>query len=173
MQAAEGDLPLISDDGKYHLQIVMYQWQFNVFNLQEDESLLDAIEKGNQIASSGPEGIVGPFSTGTEIVFEVYSRDVQHGFSINTLEIALATNRPEPGEFLGKKISVSTVLPSEPALLEAYCHIFCGLGHPDEKMSFQVGGDIAESDSLELPVLVFPLVFTLITMVYITRKQLT
>jgi heme/copper-type cytochrome/quinol oxidase subunit 2 len=172
---ADTNVPEVSADGKYYLQIVMYQWQFDVYNPKENESIEEAIRDDNPIASSGPGSVIGPFQVSTEIVFEVYSKDVQHGFQIEALGIALATVRPEPGDTLGDKRSAATILPSEPTVLQANCHIFCGLGHPDEVMDFQVDDikveDIDDTENLTLSVYFFPIIMTLVFATYFTNRR--
>ncbi|MCE7735632.1 MAG: hypothetical protein GPJ54_12185 [Candidatus Heimdallarchaeota archaeon] len=169
--ATENDVPVISDDGKYHLQIIMSQWQFYVYQLQENESIEIAFREGNYMAKSGSDESVGPFVVSTGIVFEIYSVDVQHGLAIDDLGIALAADRPMPGETLGGKRSAATILPSEPTVLESHCHIFCGLGHPDENMDFVVGTPIdAESENLQISVLLLPLILSLSTVIYLNKR---
>ena len=83
----------------------------------------------------------------------MYSRDVQHGFSINELDLAVALNRPSAGSEFGQP-TVATVSLTDEATdgtlsdsntesgitFSSYCHIFCGLGHPDMKVKFKLGG---------------------------------
>ncbi len=170
--AVEGDVPVISDDGKYHLQIIMSQWTFYVYQLLENESIDEAFGEGNYIAKSGPDASIGPFLVSTGIVFDVYTVDVQHGFAIDELGIALATTRPSPGETLGTKISVETILPSEATILTSNCHIFCGLGHPDETMNFVVGlSTDTKSENLQIPVLFLPLIISFSTIIYLYKRK--
>ena len=151
---------------------MMTQWTFYVYQLQENESIEVAYKESNYIAMSGPDAAIGPFSVDTEIIFDVYTADVQHGFAISKLGIALATDRPMPGELLGGKRSVATILPAEPTVLESYCHIFCGLGHPDERMNFIVGTSMdTNSDNLRIPVLFLPLVISLFTIIYLNKRK--
>ena len=88
-----------------------------------------------------------------QIEFHLYSRDVQHGFSINELDLAVALNRPSAGSEFGQP-TVATVSLTDEATdyklsdsntesgitFSSYCHIFCGLGHPDMKVKFKLGG---------------------------------
>lgn len=176
--AAEDNYPVISEDGKYHLQIVMSQWKFDVYNLQANESIEDAIEDNNPIATSGTDVTVGPLLVSTGIIFEIYSQDVQHGFAINELDIAIASNRPSPGSRLGEMVSAETILPSEPMVFTSFCHIFCGLGHPDEKLDFEVVTNLddhktSDSDNLRLPFLILPFVLSLLIIVNISKKDIS
>ncbi len=176
--ATEGNYPVISEDGKYHLQIVMSQWKFDVYNLQANESIEDTIKEDNPLATSGTGVTVGPLLVSTSIIFEIYSQDVQHGFSINELEIAIASNRPVPGVKLGEMVSAETILPSEPTVFTSFCHIYCGLGHPDEKLDFEVVATLddhktSDSDNLRLPVVILPFVLSISIIVYISKKDIS
>lgn len=83
----------------------------------------------------------------------------------------MATERPEPGESLGRKRSAATILPEEPTILESYCHIFCGLGHPDETMNFVVSTSMnTGSDNIQISVLFLPLVISFFTMIYLYKR---
>jgi heme/copper-type cytochrome/quinol oxidase subunit 2 len=88
---------------------------------------------------------MGSFEFGKFIEFELVSKDVQHGFSINELNIAAAANRLESGQDESTPVKIPKTgedpikLPEKDVTLSAFCHIFCGLGHPDMKMKFVVG----------------------------------
>ncbi|OLS24280.1 MAG: hypothetical protein HeimC2_23450 [Candidatus Heimdallarchaeota archaeon LC_2] len=173
--ASEEGFPVISNDGKYHIQIVMYQWQFDVYNLQGNESIEEAIDEGKHIASSGPKSSVGPFLINTGIIFEVYSQDVQHGFSIPELDLALAASRVTPGNKLGFEVIAESILPSDPVTMKSFCYIFCGLGHPDEHLDFVVVANLddyntTESENLQIPVLILPIIFSLTVIINFTKK---
>ncbi|MHA2249079.1 MAG: hypothetical protein ACXAD7_01895 [Candidatus Kariarchaeaceae archaeon] len=121
---ADGSDPVKSGDEKYHIKIITSQWEFVAVDLNTSKEYKHRI---------------GSFEKGSNIVFEIVSKDVQHGFSINELDLAVATNRPLPGEVEGAPTFVEVVLPDEDITLSAFCHIFCGLGHPDMKIKFVVG----------------------------------
>ncbi len=123
ISASEGSDPQKGDDGKYHIKIIASQWEFIAVDLETGKEYKHRI---------------GSFEKGSTIVFEVVSKDVQHGFSVNELNIAVASRRPLPGEVEGAPTIVEATLPNKDTTLSAFCQIFCGLGHPDMKIKITV-----------------------------------
>lgn len=142
---AEGGhyLPLKNpDDNEYYYRIETSQWEIKAFDLvyaaKENGVSMGELEL-DQIHKFEEKHRVGKFDKGGVLNFEVYSRDVQHGFSINEVGLAISTNRPGVGEIFGAPTPAKVDLPNKDVTMSAFCHIFCGLGHPDMKMKFVVG----------------------------------
>jgi heme/copper-type cytochrome/quinol oxidase subunit 2 len=144
-----------ADDGNYHLQVAMSQWEIKIYNFDANTFTKDNFDRNRPLASSSENPSIGPFQTGSTVIFEIYSKDIQHGFSIPGLNVALATNRPDPGEAYGRAVSAEVVLPDEPEEFLIECHIFCGLGHPDEKIELLVGDQNDAELRLPFPILSF------------------
>ena len=167
VQAEEG-ADFIKVDNVYKVRIESAQWEFKIYDLNAAEK--DGINLNREIdisrqsqvdrlnedkakyevkhSVSMPDAVVDD-----QIEFHLYSRDVQHGFSINELDLAVALNRPSAGSEFGQP-TVATVSLTDEATdgtlsdsntesgitFSSYCHIFCGLGHPDMKVKFKLGG---------------------------------
>ncbi|MHA2027945.1 MAG: hypothetical protein ACW99A_11110 [Candidatus Kariarchaeaceae archaeon] len=173
IQAAENDIPILGDDDKYHLVIVMVQWEYSVYNNIEDLDVESVVENNPIIAKTKNDEEVGPLFTGKGIIFSVYSRDVQHGFAISELGIAIATIRPQPNQVYGSEVQVETTLPLEPATVTSFCHIFCGLGHPDENLDFAIVNQINEekdTNEINLAISILPIAISFLTVLIFRRK---
>jgi heme/copper-type cytochrome/quinol oxidase subunit 2 len=129
--AASGPDPVLVDD-TYRVKIISSQWKFVAIDLNSPEL--------HEYSHS-----MGSFEFGKFIEFELVSKDVQHGFSLNELNIAVAANRLESGQDESTPVRIPKAgedpikLPEKDVTLSAFCHIFCGLGHPDMKMKFVIG----------------------------------
>lgn len=131
-------------DGAYHVRILLQQWEIQAFDEVKVESIL-------KIGNNDPfipkawlpyvhNNIWGSFEKNSTIFFDVYSKDVQHGFSINQLGLAIASIRPTGNQIVGQVVQSGKLQwPNKDLTIEAYCHIFCGLGHPDMKFKFVIG----------------------------------
>lgn len=140
--ASEGDDPVLGADGKYHIRIELSQWEIRAYDEVKAQQIADDNYGG--IKEQAYDDVetkhrMGSFDKGSTIVIEVYTTDVQHGFSINEMGVAIATIRPEPGEEFGAPRGTEWVWPDEDITISAFCHIFCGLGHPDMKLKFVIG----------------------------------
>lgn len=135
--------PVKDSTGSYNFRVELSQWEILVFDLNNNEKKY--------------QNEIGNLDRGARINFEIVSKDVQHGFSINELEIAVASNRPEPGEEFGTLVTVNATLPEESLTIMVFCHIFCGLGHPDMKFNFIIGGthELVKTSTLNLSVAIF------------------
>lgn len=134
----------------YFIRIEAQQWEYKAFDLVKiyqdagkefdgSQHEIDFLTESQQ-ASYEIKHRIGSFEPGAKVVFQLFSRDVQHGFSINELGIAEALNRPTPGDEFGTVITTKAVtLPNSDTTLSAFCHIFCGLGHPDMKLKLIIG----------------------------------
>ncbi|MHA2503793.1 MAG: hypothetical protein ACXAE3_13110 [Candidatus Kariarchaeaceae archaeon] len=140
--SGEASEEFIVVDGLYKVRIEASQWEFKVFdmNLAANEGYPDLSIVGDTIKQEFEVKHRVEFSEkGANVQFNLYSRDVQHGFSINELDVAVAMNRPEPGNEFGAATSVERTLPNDDVTYSSFCHIFCGLGHPDMKVKFVIG----------------------------------
>ena len=165
VQAEEGE-GFIKVDGLYKVRIESAQWEFKIYDLNRAE------RDGVNINGEGPsfDTAKAPYEvkhsvsmpdavTDDQVEFQLYSRDVQHGFSINELDLAVALNRPSAGSEFGQPTIATVTLTAEATentlsddkegsgegiTFSSYCHIFCGLGHPDMKIKFKFGGGSTE-----------------------------
>lgn len=164
VQAEEG-ADFIKVDNVYKVRIESAQWEFKIYDLNRAE------RDGVNINGEGPsfDTAKAPYEvkhsvsmpdaiTDDKIEFQLYSRDVQHGFSINELDLAVALNRPSAGSEFGQPTIATVTLTHEATdgtldpegeldkgiTFSSYCHIFCGLGHPDMKIKFKFGGGSTE-----------------------------
>lgn len=134
-------------DGAHEVRIESRQWVFVAFDMVQVNRLVD---EGMSLADAKLEAEyhhrVGSFKKGGHVILSVVSSDVQHGFSLtmDDVEVQLATVRPEPGQEFGTPTTVEFDVPNTDGSYSAFCHIFCGLGHPDMKMKFIVGGGATE-----------------------------
>jgi hypothetical protein len=148
VNASEGSTPVKNSQGIYQFRIETSQWEIKAYDMVVAESMMAELgvtdlEEGfneGKFGSIEQKHRVGKFEKSGIIEFFVYSRDVQHGFSINEIDVAIATIRPEPGQTFGAATrSGEITLPNEDVTMSAFCHIFCGLGHPDMKIKFLIG----------------------------------
>ncbi|OLS28753.1 MAG: hypothetical protein HeimC2_04830 [Candidatus Heimdallarchaeota archaeon LC_2] len=131
--------PIKETDNQYYFRIETSQWEIKAFDLVRVRQEYGNDPSLNQIHEFEEKHRLGSFERGSTINFEVYSRDVQHGFSINEVGLAVATIRPKVGEVFGLPTLAQIQWPDEDVTISAFCHIFCGLGHPDMKMKFVIG----------------------------------
>ena len=118
-------------NGLYDIRIEASQWEYAVFDLNADPSHTHAMYHSIHFPDIGSQ---------YKVQFHIYSRDVQHGFSINEWGFSYALIRPTPGQEFGGPIEPPAhVLPSQDTTYSAFCHIFCGLGHPDMKLKLVFG----------------------------------
>lgn len=150
--------PVADAEGNYHFRLEENQWRITAYDLnaleeeygteflkniaEVDDKEITAIREANAITHRvgiAREDGTGGFARGSKITLDVYTRDVQHGFSINEVGLNLATVRPRPGQVFGDPVSAEFEWPDEDITISAFCHIFCGLGHPDMKIKWVVG----------------------------------
>ncbi len=170
--AGEGGEPVLGADGKYHYRIVLSQWEIRAYDKVKAQVIADE-KYGGDIMQAYEEvevkGRVGSFEKGSTMVIEVFTTDVQHGFSINEVGVAIASIRPEPGEEFGAPRGTEFLWPNEDVTLSAFCHIFCGLGHPDMKLKFVIGEGSVE---LGPPVFYAVIVINVIIFAFVGNKIL-
>lgn len=167
---AEGPAPLLGSDGKYHYRIVTSQWEIRAYD--EVQANITAHEKYGGVIEDAYDDVevkhkIGSFVRGSTMVISVFSTDVQHGFSINEVGVAVATIRPEPGEKVGAPRLAEFDWPDEDVTISAFCHIFCGLGHPDMKLKFVIGEGSVE---LGPPVFYALIVLNIIIFAFVANK---
>ena len=154
---AEGNKVFEKKDGKFKIRIEASQWVYRAYDLNrlEDEgkditTMTDA-QKAPYVVEHRIE--FPDAQVGDQLEFHLVTRDVQHGFSINELGIAQALIRPVPPAEFGQEITVKATLkapelgddnPNRGVTYSAFCHIFCGLGHPDMKIKLVLGGGAFE-----------------------------
>lgn len=146
--ATSGQAPLKGADGKYHIRILLAQWEIRAFDevrmVQDHGVSLDPTVFGQNLEKQwlpyAVTGRMGSFDKNSTIDFTVFSKDVQHGFSINELGLAIASIRPTGQQTVGDPVSSGDLVwPNKDVTISAFCHIFCGLGHPDMKFKFVIG----------------------------------
>ncbi|MCE7737592.1 MAG: hypothetical protein GPJ54_22065 [Candidatus Heimdallarchaeota archaeon] len=139
----------------YHIEIITSQWEMLAIDLVRVEKLMgDGMSETKARETASYNGSIGFFLTGKTIRFAITSTDVQHGFQLgyknaegDEISIAVAANRPLPGEDYGTYINAQIDLPDRPMTIKANCYIFCGLGHPNMNLEFVVKD---ESNTLTL-----------------------
>ncbi len=136
---AGGHYTPVLEDGEYYYRIETSQWEVIAYDLAKAREEYGDDPSLDQIHEFEEKHRVGKFERGSVMNFEVYSMDVQHGFSINEVGLAIATNRPGVGEIYGSPTKAQVDWPDKDITVSAFCHIFCGLGHPDMKMKFVIG----------------------------------
>ena len=138
--AAEGGDLMTNDDGDYVIRIEASQWEFKAFDLVHlDKLMADGMNEEDAMDELEIKHRIGSFAKGSHIVLKIVSRDVQHGFSINEVDVSIALNRPVEGAEFGSASILEFDAPTKNTIISAYCHVFCGLGHPDMKMKFVIG----------------------------------
>ncbi|MCE7736001.1 MAG: hypothetical protein GPJ54_14055 [Candidatus Heimdallarchaeota archaeon] len=174
--ASEGDDPVLGiDDNKYHIRIELSQWEIRAYDDVVAQQIADEKYGGDKAKAYDNDEVkevkhrMGSFERGSTIAIEVYTTDVQHGFSINEVGVAIATIRPEPGEEFGAPRGTEWDWPDEDVTISAFCHIFCGLGHPDMKLKFVIGGG---SDELGPPVFYAVIAINVIIFAFVGNKIL-
>ncbi|MCE7736983.1 MAG: hypothetical protein GPJ54_19010 [Candidatus Heimdallarchaeota archaeon] len=129
-----------NEDGDYEVRIEASQWEFVAYDMvqvAELEAEGKSTDEAMEIAHYKHR--IGTFEKKGHLKLSVVSSDVQHGFALNELDILIATNRPEVGSKFGAPVFWEGDLPNEDVTYSGFCHIFCGLGHPDMKMKFVIG----------------------------------
>jgi len=168
---AKGDFLEPASDGKYYFRIVESQWEIRAYDMVKAQQIVNetGVDLDKAYEEVEAKGRVGPFPKGSTMVVTVVTTDVQHGFSINEVGVAIATIRPEPGEAFGAPTTAEFQWPNEDVTISAFCHIFCGLGHPDMKLKFVIG-----KGSIELgpPVFYAIVVLNVIIFAFVGNKIL-
>lgn len=148
--SAEGADPTVplhkNEDGDYVVRIEASQWEFVAYDMVQVAELEDegkTTEEAMEIASYKHR--IGTFEKKGHLKLSVVSSDVQHGYALNELGILIATNRPKVGFKFGAPVFWEGDLPDEDVTYSSFCHIFCGLGHPDMKMKFVIGAGSPET----------------------------
>ncbi len=130
----------VNSDGAHEVRVEASQWEFVAFDMVQVQRLIDAGQsEADAMDASKYKHRIGSFIKGAHVILSVVSRDVQHGFSINELGILVATNRPIPPDEFGAPTVVEFDAPDKDVTYSGFCHIFCGLGHPDMKLKFVIG----------------------------------
>ncbi len=138
--AAEGGELMTDDDGNYNIRIEASQWEFKAFDLVHlDKLIADGMDEEEAMDGLEVKHRIGSFGKGSHIILEIVSRDVQHGFSINEVDVSIALNRPIVGSEFGSASIIEFDAPNENTIISGFCHVFCGLGHPDMKLKFVIG----------------------------------
>jgi len=167
--------PIMVDE-TYELLGVMVQWDFIIYDMNRVADLVDqGYSEEEAMNQSSYDDQIGSFVPGSSVNLTAVSRDVQHGIEFPELDIAIALNRPAPGEEYGPPVQINFTLPNEDVVIEAKCHIFCGLGHDDKshQMQFIVGNPIelnSSSQGLELPVMISSFFMSVILTTFMIRR---
>ena len=134
-------------NGAYRLRIEASQWEYKIYDINraaEDDRDLEFTSDAVKDLYLVRHRVVFN-EKGADVQFNLYSRDVQHGFAVNELGILVATNRPGVGEEFGAPVQVEFNTGNKDVTYSGFCHIFCGLGHPDMKLKFVIGAGSPET----------------------------
>lgn len=130
----------VNDDGKHEIRIESYQWYFIAYDLVQVKDLMnEGMIEEQAMEKSSYKDRVGRFHKNTEVILIAVSHDVQHGFTINELDVILVLDRVVGDEEFGPVAETQFTTPSTDITYTAYCHIYCGIGHPYEKINFIFG----------------------------------
>lgn len=174
--------PIELKKDEYNVAFIASQWEFTAFDLNRlnQTNLSDYATNPSIFDNAAYKNSMGPFIQGKTINFIVYSKDVQHGFAFNynnsdnqEVTVALATIRPTGNQTIGEPVSQSVVLPTNTNKILIYCHIFCGLGHPNMKFELTLVSDKNLSLDAALPVAVSVAVISLlgVSMYHVKSKS--
>ncbi|MCE7736380.1 MAG: hypothetical protein GPJ54_15985 [Candidatus Heimdallarchaeota archaeon] len=132
--------PVGGVDRPYYFRIELSQWSIKVIDLNRIEDLM---LEGNSLSFAYSQSTyldyMGKLEKGSKVFFQVYSLDVQHGFLINELDIHISIL--ESTENIDSTIPYfyDFTLPDTDISISAYCQVYCGLGHSNMKIRFDVG----------------------------------
>ncbi|MCE7737717.1 MAG: hypothetical protein GPJ54_22690 [Candidatus Heimdallarchaeota archaeon] len=132
--------PIGGTERPYYFRIELSQWSMKVTDLNRIEDLmLDGYSINEAFAESSYVGYLGKLEMGSQVFLQIYSLDVQHGISINELDIGISIL--EPTEDIDSTIPFfyDFYLPNTDTSITAYCQVYCGLGHSNMKLRFDVG----------------------------------
>ncbi|OLS27944.1 MAG: hypothetical protein HeimC2_09720 [Candidatus Heimdallarchaeota archaeon LC_2] len=134
------NVPVGGKDRPYYFRIELSQWTMKIIDLNQIEDLMlegNSAKKAFSVATYIDS--MGKLEKGSRVYFQIYSLDVQHGISINELNIYISilestddidSTIPEFYDFQ---------LPETDTSFTAYCQVYCGLGHSNMKFRFEIG----------------------------------
>lgn len=132
--------PVGDKDRPYYFRIELSQWSIKVIDLNRVEDLM---LEGNSLSfaysQSTYHDYMGKLEKGSKVFFQVYSLDVQHGFLINELDIHISILESTENIDSTVPYFYDFILPNNDISISAYCQVYCGLGHSNMKIRFDVG----------------------------------
>ncbi|MHA2277608.1 MAG: hypothetical protein ACXAC2_17650, partial [Candidatus Kariarchaeaceae archaeon] len=132
--------PVGGKERPYYFRIELFQWSMKVVDLNRIEDMALAGSTINEaLEKSTYYDYLGKLEKGSQVFLQIYSLDVQHGISINELDISISImDRTED--------ITSTIpdfydfyLPDYDKSVTAFCQIYCGLGHSNMKIRIDIG----------------------------------
>lgn len=132
--------PVGGVDRPYYFRIELSQWSIKVIDLNRIEDLM---LEGNSLKFSYDQSTyvnyMGKLERGSRVFFQIYSLDVQHGFLINELDIHISILESTDNIDSTIPYFYDFTLPETDISISAYCQVYCGLGHSNMKIRFDVG----------------------------------
>lgn len=137
---ASGKEPVGGIDRNYYFRIELSQWSITAYDMNQIEDLmLQGVSRDRAMKQSLYHGRIGSLTKGSHVFLEIYSFDVQHGFSAKDFDIAISIIKPKSNDEYNKPTLIDFYLPDDDVSISAFCHIYCGLGHSDMKLKFVIG----------------------------------
>lgn len=147
---------LVDDHGQHQIRIESYSWYFIAYDLVSvDHLVAQGLSVADAMHQSSYKDSIGKFRKNTVVNLTAQSHDIQHGFAITEFGIQLTLDRALPGEEWGPLAQASFTTPNEDVSYTAFCHIYCGIGHPYEKIRLTIGEDTANSGTIIYDLMVY------------------
>ncbi|MHA2250795.1 MAG: hypothetical protein ACXAD7_10545 [Candidatus Kariarchaeaceae archaeon] len=122
----------------YYFRIELSQWSIKVYDMNQIEDLmLQGMAKEKAMKQSLYKDKIGTLVKGSHVFFEIYSLDVQHGFSAKELDIKVVVTKPT--DEYNKPTLVDFGVPDDDVSISSSCHVYCGIGHSDMKLKIIIG----------------------------------
>ncbi len=132
--------PVGGIDRPYYFRIELSQWTIKLIDLNRIEDLaLQGYPLKKAFSESTYIDHISGLEKGSQVFFQIYSLDVQHGISINDLDINISGLEPTYEIESTIPTFYDFYLPDYDTSFTAYCHVYCGLGHSNMKLTFDIG----------------------------------
>lgn len=132
--------PVGGKERPYYFRVELSQWSMKVIDLNRIEDMaLEGSSISEAFKISTYTDYLGKLERGSQVYLQIYSLDVQHGISINELDITITIL--ESTEDIASTIPLfyDFFLPDDDNTVTAFCQVFCGLGHSNMKIRFDIG----------------------------------
>lgn len=156
----------------YEIEVYASQWQYEIIDIakwnlvisegkEEDEGSLQQLREDLLYRAPNPKIA---FEKGSTIKIHFFSRDVQHGLQVESLDFNIVSKRPGQGYIYSSPVVDSIVFPSEKGIFHSSTSILTGLGDAYMVITFYNG----EPEIIEFSEVGWLLAFGLLNLVFVS-----
>jgi heme/copper-type cytochrome/quinol oxidase subunit 2 len=140
VDASEESTLTLNDQEYYRLEIIAYQFNFTLYDLNLVDTLQDqGIDLQSAREQSRLTNTITQLDLGRSIELVVMSADAAHGLIIDELGVSLELDPPVANQTYGAEQVVISDLPSVDSTIRVYCNVYCGDGHSEMQFILEVG----------------------------------